>query len=145
MTQFSPRQETVNIPQLASYFENANPTWTVRGLQSHEMAQIRVSRFKRRNQLAAVQAISSFTTSDNLRREMFEGLIHLTAEVEAEMAGRLEMLVIASVNPTITMEIAVKLSKVFPTVFWSLTDTISGLTDKGGVVGELMPSGTINV
>lgn len=136
-TPFKPRTETVRIPQLKEFFaEGLDPTWTVRGLEAQELATVRLARFKRRNQLAALNTLSSFSASTSARQAMLEKIISMSGEVEAEVAGRLEMLCIASVEPKISMDIAVKLSQIYPTVFWSLTDMVTTLTDQGAVVGE---------
>ena len=136
-TSFHPRTETVRILQLKEFFpDQENPVWTVRGLEAQELAAVRLARFKRRNQLAALNTLSSFTAPTAARQAMLEKIISMSGEVEAEVAGRLEMLCIASVEPKISMEVAVKLSQIYPTVFWSLTDMVTTLTDQGAVVGE---------
>lgn len=131
-----PRTKVFNVPQLRDFFEEGEATWTVRGLEASELASVRLARFKRRNQLAALNTLASFTAPEESRRAMLESIVNLTGEVEAEMAGRLEMLCIASTSPEINMEVAIRLSKMHPIVFWSLTDAISTLTDEGAVVGE---------
>jgi hypothetical protein len=135
-SKFQPRTKNFQVPQLKDFFSEGEAVWTVRGLEASELAAIRLARYKRRNQVAALHTLSSFTATEAHRRAMLEQIINLTGEVEAELAGRLEMLCIASVEPKINMEVAIKLSKMHPTVFWTLTDNISTLTDEGAVVGE---------
>jgi hypothetical protein len=52
-------------------------------------------------------------------------------ETPGEIAKRLEMLAMASVEPAISLQVAVKLAENFPVEFYQLTNEITELTGMG--------------
>jgi hypothetical protein len=53
-----------------------------------------------------------------------------------EIAKRLEMLVMGSVSPEVTLPVAVKLAEAFPVEFLELTNAITTLTGQGFDMGK---------
>lgn len=62
-------------------------------------------------------------------------------KVPDEVAKRIEMLCIASVNPKFDREAAIKLCRYFPIEFMQWTRAIENLSAEGGMLGEASGSG----
>ena len=86
-----------------------------------------------------LEALLSKNSNDKI--EAMRKSLGISADVPEEIARRLEMLTIGSVEPKLTLDIAVKLSETFPIEFYQLTTKISELTGKGHVPGKPKPSG----
>lgn len=139
--QFTPRELTVDVPQLADWWEG-EPKWTVRGLTAAELGRVRsavalIIRDRTNALLAAAQTGEGVIDS---AREIME---FYGREVPEETVRRIEMLVSGSVTPDIKGQrmVAVKLSEAYPMVFQALTDRIALLTDQGAEPGKRKASG----
>ena len=73
--------------------------------------------------------------------EAIKSLIGLSKDVAADTAKRVEYLMIGSVDPACTQELAVLLCERFGIEFHMLTNKIVQLTGKGQVPGKQPPSG----
>jgi hypothetical protein len=58
-------------------------------------------------------------------------VLGLIKDTPGEIAKRLEMLVMGSVAPAVSLPVAVKLAEAFPIEFLQLTNEISDLTGRG--------------
>jgi hypothetical protein len=55
------------------------------------------------------------------------------------------MITIASIDPVITLDVAVKLSETYPIEFYNITGAITQLTGQGQIPGKPKPSGETKV
>lgn len=127
--QFEARTKAVEVKALADFFdEGTEPVWTVRGLSSNELHRS-IEAGQRQKTLGKVLesiADAGAPVADARRALGFTG-----KETQGEVAKRLEMLAIASVEPVIPLNLAVKLAENFPIEFYQLTNEITELTGMG--------------
>lgn len=137
---YTPREGNVSVPALREYFGDGHkPAWKVRGLTADEIARCNEAAEKNRKVQAIIEAL---TSSDKM--DMIDGmrkLLGISTDVHGEVAKRLEQLTIASVEPEITLNVAVKLATVFPVEFYTITNKILELTGLGQIPGKAKPSG----
>lgn len=127
--EFLPRIETVEVPALKDFFgKDEKPEWQVRGLTAPELSRATAAKISHSVTDDIVKSLSERggTLIQELREKM--GLGDATP---AEVAKRMEMLVMGSVNPEISLPIAVKLAEYFPIEFTVLTNRITQLTGMG--------------
>jgi len=125
---FEPRRAKVAVEALAGFFPDGEPAvWEVRGLNTNELHRAIEASRRQGNIEAVVRAIASNGDQAAAVRKA----IGLTADTPAEIAKRLELLVMGSVAPTIELPVAVKLAESFPIEFLSLTNEITELTGRG--------------
>jgi hypothetical protein len=138
---FSPREELVDVPDLHEFFpEGEKPQIKVRGLDGQELARVHDALSKNKNIGKLIDGLLSSQSTEMLAA--VQEAIGVTDKTPNEIAKRLEMLVIASVEPKFTMDMAVKFCRVWPIEFYSVTTTISKLTGQGMMPGKSKPSGT---
>lgn len=126
--EFLPRTVRVPVPSLAPFFEEGElPEWVVRGLEATELHRA-LEAGKRQN---SVEAIVKAITASGDQAGAVRKVLGLTKDTPGEIAKRLEMLVIGSVTPEITLPVAVKFARTFPIEFLELTNQITDLTGKG--------------
>ena len=139
----SPREHTVEVPELAAWFaEGEKPEWVVRGLTAAEMVRASLAAEQGTDNVRAmVAALAGEGDKANaIRRAM--GLSD--EDVPADVSRRIEMLAAGSVAPTLGSEnrdVAVRLAETFPTVFYNLTNHILRLTGQGAELGKPKRSG----
>jgi hypothetical protein len=135
---FRPRTADVAVPDLRHFFfdlaEGEVPTWKVRGLTGEELARVNESTARNRSRNAIAEALLS-KDADKLK-EGIQELIGPASTVPDDLAKRLEMLVIGSVEPAVDQQLAVKLSQAFPVEFFQLTNKVTELTGMGAEVGK---------
>lgn len=133
-----PREETVNLPDMATFFDG-DPVWLVRGLTGQELGKANVAAEKNRE----IRAILEGLSSKNSKR--IADAVHnlVDPDIPADVAKRISMLQIGSVDPVCTEEMAVKICREFPVEFFTLTTKILELTGKGHTSGESKPFGMI--
>jgi hypothetical protein len=139
---FSDRQESVPLPALAAFFlDGEEPLWTVRGLTHAELSRAAVAIQAGQNLEAVIEALTGDAKAKAGAIKQLLGVAD--GDVPQETKKRLEHLVMGSVDPEITLDIAVKLSVTFPIEFGQLTNKILELTGKGQVQAEVKrkPSG----
>ncbi len=125
-TEFHPREKEIKVPALAGFFDG-DPVWTVRGLSANEIYKATDAEQKRSLQSKILKAAASFSGDpDDILKE-----ISANEDTPGEIAKRLEMLVMGSVEPTADLALAVKLAKVYPIEFMHLTNEITTLTGQG--------------
>ena len=123
-----PRTKEVAVPTMGEFFgEDDERLWTVRGLDSNELHTcLSADDTKKALQkiVATLEQVSNQATGP-------AHALALDKSTPGEIAKRLEMLVLGSVEPEISMPIAVKVAKTFPVDFLALTNEISTLTGMG--------------
>ncbi|WP_305046326.1 hypothetical protein [Geoalkalibacter sp.] len=131
---FTPRAESLPVPELAEFFEG-DAAWQVRGLRGEEVARAHEAISRNRNLSALAEALVAQDQSekaDTIRELLGIG----SGSVPDDLAKRLDMLVSGSVEPAIDHAAAVKLAEAHPVVFWRLTNKIIELTGMGAQPGK---------
>ena len=127
---FKPRTAEVSLPDLADWFgEGEPPVWVVRSLDAAELARAEDAASKNSRIKSVIDALDGLSQSDKVA-ELRDSL-GLTDNTPAEVVKRLEHLVMGSVEPEISLDVAVKLASVRPVEFYQLTTQIMALTGKG--------------
>jgi len=131
---FEARFEDVPVPDLKEFFgEGAEaPAWRVRGLTGHELGKVNEAAERNRNVSAILEALLSNSADD--KAEAVKKLVGLDDAVPHDIARRLEMLSLGSVDPEMDLELAVKLCTHFPIEFFALTNAITKLTGQGAEI-----------
>lgn len=137
---FTHRIEGVPVPDLAAYFpEGIKPVWKVRGLTGQELGQANEAAARNTTILAILEGIASRMSKE--QTQAVKELIGVGGSTPQDVAKRLEQLMIGSVDPVCTQDLAVRLCEVYPVEFWELTNTIVRLTGLGQMPGKQEPSG----
>lgn len=138
-----PRQTTLEVPELAAWFGDKPPVWTVRGLSAAELSRANeASAHGLDNARAMVAALAG---DGDKAAAIRRGLGLSDEDVPTDVSRRIEMLSAGSVLPELgpnNREVAVKLAEAFPTTFYQLTNAITNLTGQGSEVGKPQRSGT---
>lgn len=144
-TKFEDRTQGVPVPDLAAYFgEGEKPVWTVRQLSGFEVGQAKQAQVKRRNREALLTVLERDGATAQEASVAFAELSKLgPAYKSGDIGERLEWLVMASVEPTCDLDMALKLCKAKPTVFYDLTTRILQLTGLG--MQEAKPDSSIKM
>lgn len=125
---FEARKRRVSVSALAVFFDdNESPEWEVRGLTASELHRAMEASRKQGTIESIVKAIAA--TGD--QSAAIRKALGLSGDTPGEIAKRLEMLVMGSVNPVVTLPQAVKLAEAFPIEFLQLTNEITELTGQG--------------
>ena len=135
-----PREATVQVPDLREFFgENELPLWKVRGLSGQELGKAQVAAEKNKEVRAVLEGLSS----SNSKRiaDAIRSLID--PDTPVDVAKRISMFAMGSVEPKGSEELGLKLCREFPVDFYSITNKITELTGQGHHSGEQKPSGTI--
>lgn len=141
-TKFIPRQEAVPVPDLKEFFtdlaDKEVPLWTVRGLTGQELGSCNEAAARNKNIGAILEGLA-----DSSRKEKVASIRKLLGigETPQDVAKRIEMLLTGSVEPSVDIELAVKLCETFPVEFYQLTTKITQLTGQGHVPGKSKASG----
>ena len=124
---FEARTKLVHLPALSDFFDDDDCQWEVRGLNSNELHQAMAAS---KTQKALEQILKAI--SENKEQAKTAGsALGLHGDTPGEIAKRLEMLVCGSVDPEISLPIAVRLAENYPIEFLTLTNTITELTGMG--------------
>ena len=133
----APRQATVPVPDLASFFaDDADPVWIVKGLTGEEIARCNESNARHATIAAAVQALANSAAAKADTVEAMQALIGFGTDVPEDLAKRFDHLTYGSVDPVIDRALAVKLFASFPIVAYQLSNKILELTGLGPDVGK---------
>ena len=125
---FEARRAVVPVAALAAFFDaGETPEWTVRGLSATELH--RAIEAGRRQ--GSIDSIVKAIAANGDQASAVRKALGLSKDVPGEIAKRLEMLVLGSVAPVVTLPQAVKLAEAFPVDFLSLTNEITELTGRG--------------
>ncbi|SEM75277.1 hypothetical protein SAMN04489760_14221 [Syntrophus gentianae] len=136
---FEPRTEDVSVPDLKGFFEEgAEPLWKVRNLTGHELGKVNEAADRNKSVAAILEGLVSCSAED--KAEAVKRLVGLGDETPNDVARRLEMLALGSVDPQIDHETAVRLCTHFPIEFYSLTAIITKLTGFGSEIKKKQSS-----
>lgn len=124
---FAPRTERVPVDSLSDFFAESDAVWVVRGLTASELNQA-MEAGKRQQ---SIESIVKAMAQGGDQVEAVRKALGLSKDTPGEIAKRLEMLVMGSVEPAIKLPTAVKLAETFPVEFLMLTNKITELTGKG--------------
>jgi hypothetical protein len=132
---FTPRTEDVSVPDLKEWFgPKDSPVWKVRGLEGSELGYVNETAARNRNITAILEGIVS--PEDPEKIQGIRDLLGMAGNTPEDVARRLEMLVLGSVDPNCDMDLAVKMCRVFPIEFFQLTNKITQLTGQGQIPGK---------
>ncbi|MCK4620723.1 MAG: hypothetical protein KAT62_00770 [Desulfuromonadales bacterium] len=134
----SARTEQIKVPQLADYFEDAEPLFTLRGLSAAELGRCKEAAQRNRDTAALAGALIGGDSNEKAAalKELAQG-----SEIPDDICQRIEMLALACVKPELQHSDAVLLGEDFPTEFYQLTNVIMNLTGAGRVLGKPSASG----
>lgn len=139
-SKYSHREEELKIPALKEFFDkDEEPIFRVRGITGIELGQVHEAVRKYTNIDTLMEKLLSTNSAEKI--EAIRKALGITSDVPSEIVRRIEMLVIASVQPRITPELANIFCERFPIEFYQLTDTILKLTGMGMDLGKSKPSG----
>ena len=135
-----PRSRGVQVPALAAWFggEADSAVWTVRGLTANELAKVNEADARNRRESALVEAIASGSRSE-IVAEM-QTALGRSKDTRPDLARRLEMLTLGSVEPECSEDVAVRLADKFPTQFFELTNAVLELTGRGSEAEKKPPA-----
>jgi hypothetical protein len=136
-TEFQPRTSEVKLLQLADWFSDGEPIFVVRGLTGNEVGRVRDALIKNKNIESIIEAISE--NSDQI--DKLKEAIGIGAETPFDVIKRLEELTIALIDPSFTIQDAVKFAERHPIEFYQLTNEINRLTGLGLDVKKSQNSG----
>lgn len=128
-TKMEPRREVHPVPDLAAFFpEGEKPEWVLRGLTGAEWAKALEAEQKQLSMSGIADMLNQASGVDvgDLKRAL-----GIAKGTPAELAKRLEMFVMGSVSPKVTLENAVMLAERYALDFWVMTRIIVNLTGKG--------------
>lgn len=135
---FTPRTGEVEVEALRTFFKGLTakqkPKWKVRGLTGNELAQCNEAQQRNRARGAIAEGLLSGV--DDKVSSAVKEMLGTGRAVPDEIAKRIEMLVIGSVEPTCSHQLAVRLSEAFPVEFYQLTTEVVKLTGLGGEPGK---------
>lgn len=133
----APRQASVPVPDLISFFEEgAEPVWIVRGLTGEEIARCNESNARHAIAAAAVQALANSAAAKADTVDALQSLLGYGTDVPEDLAKRFDHLTFGSVQPAIDRALAVKLFAAYPIVAYTLTNKILELTGLGPDLGK---------
>jgi hypothetical protein len=141
-TKFAPRTAEVSVKDLAPFFpEGAKAIWKVRGLTGHELGRANEAADRSRNVLGILEGIISQSSKE--QTEAVKNLLGVGGTTPPDIAKRIELLLLGSVEPVCTQDLAVRLCETYPIEFFQITNMILKLTGQGSMPGKPMPSGAI--
>ncbi len=136
--QFEPRTARVDVLGLADWFDDGEPpVWVVRGQTANEMARVIDAGSKHKNIDLIIKAIAANEGQVNELKKA----IGIEKDTPNEIIKRLEQLVQCSIEPVITLDVAVKLGESRPVEFYQLTNEILRLTGLGMDIKKPKASG----
>lgn len=136
---FQPRTESVPVPDMKSWFEKGDkPEFKVRGLTGKEVG--RATEAAERNKKLTEIAEGLFGKKSKDFAKALQNLVD--PSTPKDIAKRISMLVMGSVEPEVDEEFALKLCQFFPIEFFSISNKITELTGLGHLPGKPKPSGT---
>lgn len=131
--EFEQRTEKVPVKELKEFFnEDEDPVWIVRNLSGHELGKVNEAAQRNRTIGAILDGILSAEVKDKV--DAIKAAIGMTDNTPDDIARRIEMLTIGSVDPEIDHETAVRICAYHPTRLYELTNMITLLSGQGAQV-----------
>jgi hypothetical protein len=143
--QFDARTAVVQLPALAQWYKDVPdgevPSFTVRGLTGAELAKAEETATKGRDSTAAIlETLRKANRMEGI--EELERSLGVDSKVPLKLALKMEHVVMAVVEPKLSLQVVVKLASVFPIEFEILHLKIQELTGNGQVAAKkAKPSG----
>jgi len=138
--QFKPRTKDMPVPQLAKWFKNgAKPIWKVRSIDADEIGRADEATANEGVTTKLLEALTSMNSPEV--SEKVKELMGKSADTPKTTAKRVYHLIYGSVDPKCDFELAGKLRKSFPVIFYELTNEILSLSGQGFEPGKQKPSG----
>ena len=137
---FQARIAEIPVPDLQAFFpEGEKAVWKVRGLTGQELGRSNEAAERNKNIAAILSGLTS--GSDREVAQAVKDLVGVGGNTPADISKRLEHLILGSVDPVCTHDLAVKLCEVYPVEFYQITNAIVRLTGQGQLPGKPQPSG----
>lgn len=141
-TKFIPREEIVPVPDMKDFFpEGEEPVWKVRGLEGIEVARSNEAMERNRNVATILDGLLS--NNDKEKISAVKQLIGVDEKVPNDIAKRIELLILGSIDPKVDLEFAKMICRVYPIEFYEITNKITLLTGRGHIPGKPEASGEI--
>jgi len=139
-TQFIPREENVPVPDMKEFFPEGGETiWKVRGLTGVELARANEAAERNKNISAILEGLVAQNKQEKV--DSVKQLIGIDEKVPNDIAKRVELCIMGSIEPKADTELALKICTAFPVEFFEITNRITILTGRGHVPGKPKPSG----
>lgn len=138
-TKWEPSVQEIEVDELKDFFKDGEkPVWKVRALTGVELARVREAV---ENNLKLKQQVERLFSKRPQEAADAADKIIMGPDIPSDIARRIEMLILGSVDPKCDLELAKKLCEHKGTLFHSLTNTILQLSGIGSVPGGSKPSG----
>lgn len=126
-----PRTRAVRVPALAEWFggDAAGAEWVVRGITANELARVNEAELRNRRESALVEALAAGNRTEIIQE--MQDVLGRGRNTAPDLARRLELLTLGSVEPECDEEFAVRLAETFPVQFFELTNAVLALTGQG--------------
>lgn len=136
MQAFRPREGAVSVPDMKAFFpaDCEEPKWKVRGLTADELSQCNEASEKMKGLSTMVDAIAGEDVGDKV--SAIKKALGIEVEMTPDMVKRLELICRGSVDVDVDLQLAVKISEVFPIEFFAITNEILSLTGMGQELGK---------
>lgn len=138
------RTEAVRVTELSAFFSAPEePTWIVRAVTANEVFKADAAKAAMSKTAALADALTDGGHEAIVKA--VKATLGRSDDVQPETARRLELLVSGSVEPQITLQDAIRVAELYPTIFIHLTNTILKLTGAGAFDAKKkpIPSGEI--
>jgi hypothetical protein len=134
-TSFKDRTEAVPVAELKAFFEeDEKPIWTIKGLTAQELSIVTnavAANAGREKLMTAITSGSSEEKVDAIRQAM--SILKVSDNIPDDLCKRHITVVMGSVDPVCSEEMAVKIGTNFPTILYQLSQKIYALTGLGRV------------
>ena len=139
-TEFHPRMEEVELPEMAFCFPKGEKAlFKIRNLSADEVARTNDAIKTSKMAESLITALTSMNQADMVKS--FKAQLGYGEEVNGEVQRRIELILYGCVEPKLPRELVVKMGTVFPTAFYKLSNKITDLTGLGMEMGKPGPSG----
>lgn len=126
----------------AALIKNPNwkpPVWKIRGLTGVEVARSNEAMDRNKNIAAILKGLIAVNAQEKI--DAIKKLIGIDEKVPNDIAKRIELLTLGSIEPVVDTQMAVKICKVYPIEFYQITNEILTLTGRGHIPGKPKASG----
>jgi hypothetical protein len=128
--EFRPRTADIPVKSLADFFdEGEEPVWKVRGLTGEEVARTREIDAKMKRMTALAEAFEAASKSEIVAE--LKQSFGIGNDTPLDFNKRVDQIVYGSVDPEVTQEQVVKLARVAPIEFYTISQRILELTGLG--------------
>jgi len=139
------RTQKIEVPSLAreDFFWDCPKEerfWTVRGLTADEILKATEAKEQANNWELIAETFASALNNPQEKINALKDLLGIGDKIHSELAKAIQMVVFASVEPKITIDVATKLAKQYPNDFFRLKNVILELSGQGAVLKKSKPS-----